>query len=62
LPIPALDLPPGIPERGWTKLVDVLRLILHGLKRHRPLFGCRRRIVGPLDDFFDPSRGLPRHS
>jgi hypothetical protein len=22
LPIPALDLPPGIPERGWTKLAS----------------------------------------
>lgn len=25
LPIPALDLPPGIPERGWTKLANLQR-------------------------------------
>ena len=29
LPIPALDLPPGIPERGWTKLAS-FAADLHG--------------------------------
>ena len=31
LPIPPLDLPPGIPERGWTKLAT-FAADLHGLK------------------------------
>jgi hypothetical protein len=31
LPIPPLDLPPGIPERGWTKLTTFCA-DLHGLK------------------------------
>ena len=31
LPIPSLDLPPGIPERGWTKLTT-FAADLHGLR------------------------------
>lgn len=50
LPIPPLDLPAGIPERGWNKLAT-FSADLHGLR------GCAVLdvdvvITGSLDDFF----------
>jgi hypothetical protein len=51
-PIPALDLPPGIPERGWTKLVTFSQ-DLYGLKGTALFLDVDVVIVGPLDDFFD---------
>ena len=51
-PIPALDLPPGIPERGWTKLVTFSQ-DLYGLKGTALFLDVDVVIVGPLDDFFE---------
>ena len=52
LPIPALDLPPGIPERGWTKLVS-FAADLHGLKGTALFLDVDVVIVGSLDVFFE---------
>ena len=50
-PIPPLELPPGIPERGWTKLVTFLA-DLHGLAGTALFVDLDVVIVGSLDDFF----------
>ncbi len=52
LPIPALDLPAGIPERGWTKLVS-FAADLHGLKGTALFLDLDVVIVGSLDVFFE---------
>jgi len=58
LPIPALDLPPGIPERGWTKLVTFAE-DLHGLRGTALFLDVDVVIVGSLDGFFEhPGRFL----
>lgn len=51
LPIPPLNLPPGIPERGWTKLTT-FSADLHGLRGTALFLDLDVVIVGPLDDFF----------
>ncbi|MEY3992823.1 MAG: hypothetical protein RIS04_1586 [Pseudomonadota bacterium] len=51
LPIPPLDLPPGIPERGWTKLVTFAQ-DLHGLRGTALFLDIDVVVVGSLDDFF----------
>ena len=51
LPIPALDLPPGIPERGWTKLAT-FSADLHGLRGTALFLDVDVVITGSLDDFF----------
>ena len=51
LPIPALDLPAGIPERGWTKLVTFSEN-LYGLKGTVLFLDVDVVIVGKLDEFF----------
>ena len=51
LPIPALDLPAGIPERGWTKLVTFSEN-LYGLKGTALFLDVDVVIVGKLDEFF----------
>lgn len=50
-PIPALELPPGIPERGWTKLAT-FSADLHGLRGTALFLDLDVVIVGPLDGFF----------
>ena len=50
-PIPALELPPGIPERGWTKLAT-FAADLHGLHGTALFLDLDVVIVGPLDGFF----------
>ena len=50
-PIPALELPPGIPERGWTKLATFAP-DLHGLRGTALFLDLDVVIVGPLDGFF----------
>lgn len=58
LPIPSLDLPPGIPERGWTKLVT-FGADLHGLRGTALFLDLDVVIVGAMDDFFThPGRFL----
>lgn len=52
LPIPSLDLPPGIPERGWTKLVT-FSADLHGLHGTALFLDLDVVIVGSLDAFFE---------
>jgi hypothetical protein len=52
LPIPALDLPDGIPERGWTKLVS-FAADLHGLTGTALFLDVDVVIVGSLDVFFE---------
>ena len=52
LPIPPLDLPPGIPERGWTKLVTFSG-DLHGLTGTALFLDVDVVITGSLDDFFE---------
>jgi len=52
LPIPALDLPAGIPERGWTKLVS-FAADLHGLTGTALFLDVDVVIVGSLDVFFE---------
>ena len=51
-PIPPLDLPPGIPERGWTKLVS-FAADLHGLRGTALFLDVDVVIVGGLDVFFE---------
>lgn len=51
-PIPPLDLPPGIPERGWTKLVS-LASDLYGLRGTALFLDVDVVIVGSLDAFFE---------
>ena len=51
LPIPPLELPPGIPERGWTKLAT-FSPDLHGLSGTALFLDLDVVIVGPLDEFF----------
>ena len=51
-PIPALDLPPGIPERGWTKLVSFAE-DLYGLKGTALFLDVDVVVVGSLDGFFE---------
>lgn len=50
-PIPALDLPEGIPERGWKKLTTFVA-DLHGLKGTALFLDIDVVIVGSLDEFF----------
>jgi hypothetical protein len=52
LPIPALDLPAGIPERGWTKLASFTQ-DLHGLRGTALFLDVDVVIVGSLDVFFE---------
>jgi hypothetical protein len=52
LPIPELQLPPGTPERGWTKLT-VFGADLHGLHGTALLLDLDLVIVGSLDAFFE---------
>ena len=52
LPIPSLDLPPGIPERGWTKLAT-FAADLHSLRGTALFLDVDVVIVGPLDGFFE---------
>ena len=51
-PIPPLDLPEGIPERGWNKLV-VFSADLYGLRGTALFLDLDVVIVGGLDPFFD---------
>ncbi len=51
-PIPRLDLPPGIPERGWTKLATFTE-DLYGLKGTALFLDVDVVIVGSLDPFFE---------
>lgn len=51
-PIPALDLPAGSPERGWTKLVT-FKKDLCGLTGTALFLDVDVVIVGDLDSFFD---------
>jgi hypothetical protein len=51
LPIPPLDLPAGIPERGWTKLAT-FSADLHGLRGTALFLDVDVVITGSLDDFF----------
>lgn len=51
LPIPALDLPPGIPERGWTKLAT-FAADLHGLRGTALFLDVDVVITGSLEGFF----------
>ena len=50
-PIPPLELPSGIPERGWTKLAT-FAADLHGLHGTALFLDLDVVIVGPLDGFF----------
>lgn len=50
-PIPALDLPAGIPERGWNKLVSFTQ-DLYGLRGTALFLDIDVVITGSLDDFF----------
>ncbi len=59
-PIPPLDLPPGIPERGWTKLVS-FAADLHGLKGTALFLDVDVVVVGSLDAFFEVARRVPDH-
>jgi hypothetical protein len=52
LPIPPLDLPAGIPERGWTKLVT-FSADLHGLRGTALFLDLDVVVVGSLDAFFE---------
>ena len=51
LPIPPLNLPAGIPERGWNKLAT-FSADLHGLRGTALFLDVDVVITGPLDDFF----------
>lgn len=51
-PIPALDLPPGTPERGWTKLVTFVE-DLYGLKGTALFLDVDVVIVDSIDEFFE---------
>jgi hypothetical protein len=52
LPIPPLDLPQGIPERGWTKLASFAQ-DLHGLRGTALFLDVDVVIVGNMDGFFE---------
>lgn len=52
LPIPGLALPPGIPERGWTKLTT-FSADLHGLQGTALFLDLDVVIVDAIDPFFD---------
>lgn len=52
LPIPALDLPPGIPERGWTKLTT-FEADLHGLQGTALFLDLDVVIVDDITPFFE---------
>ncbi len=52
LPIPPLDLPEDIPERGWTKLAT-FSADLHGLRGTALFLDLDVVIVGSLDAFFE---------
>lgn len=52
LPIPSLDLPPGIPERGWTKLTT-FEAELHGLRGTALFLDLDVVIVGDITPFFE---------
>ena len=52
LPIPPLDLPPGIPERGWTKLTT-FAADLHGLTGTALFLDLDVVIVDDIGPFFD---------
>jgi hypothetical protein len=62
LPIPPLDLPPGIPERGWTKLVTFSAGPARTEGAPRCSWMSTWSSSGSLDDFFDPARRVPGHS
>lgn len=51
LPIPSLDLPKGLPERGWTKLATFTP-DLHGLRGTALFLDVDVVVTGPLDEFF----------
>ena len=51
-PLPALDLPPGIPERGWNKLAT-LQKGLGGLSGNALFLDLDVVITGGLEDFFE---------
>lgn len=52
LPIPSLDLPAGIPERGWTKLTTFQR-DLHGLQGTALFLDLDVVIVDDITPFFE---------
>ena len=52
LPIPSLALPPGIPERGWTKLTT-FEANLHGLEGTALFLDLDVVIVGDITPFFE---------
>lgn len=52
LPIPPLDLPPGIPERGWTKLTT-FSADLHGLRGTALFLDLDVVIVDDITPFFE---------
>ena len=52
LPIPALALPPGIPERGWTKLTT-FEADLHGLRGTALFLDLDVVIVDDITPFFE---------
>lgn len=52
LPIPSLALPPGIPERGWTKLTT-FEADLHGLQGTALFLDLDVVIVGDITPFFE---------
>ena len=60
LPIPPLALPPGLPERGWTKLAifspDLHRI--YGLSGTALFLDVDVVITGPLDEFFTHPGGF----
>lgn len=51
LPIPPLDLPAGIPERGWNKLVT-FHADLHGLRGTALFLDVDVVVTGSLNEFF----------
>jgi hypothetical protein len=61
LPIPPLDLPPGSPERGWTKLTT-FTANLHGLQGTALFLDLDVVIVDDITPFFEqPGRFLIIH-
>ncbi len=52
LPIPPLDLPAGIPERGWTKLTT-FAADLHGLRGNALFLDLDVVIVDDITPFFE---------
>lgn len=61
LPIPSLDLPPDIPERGWTKLTT-FAADLHGLRGTALFLDLDVVIVDDITPFFEvPGRFLIIH-